>query len=101
MTTPFPRNPIRIARGLYSDLYASLSDLKEGEICFAQDTNTLYVKENGVLTIPNGGIGIENLIDVNVASKTNGSILYYDQSNGEWIGSDVNTIISLTDGGNF
>ena len=49
MTTPSPRNPIRIARGLYADLLASETDLKEGEICFATDQDTLYVKENGVL----------------------------------------------------
>jgi hypothetical protein len=50
MTTPSPRNPIRIARGLYADLLASLADLKEGEICYAQDQNSLYVIEGGALT---------------------------------------------------
>jgi hypothetical protein len=50
MTTPSPRNPIRIARGLYADLLTSLADLKEGEICYAKDQNSLYVIENGVLT---------------------------------------------------
>lgn len=101
MTTPSPRNPIRIARGSYADLLASIDDLKEGEVCFAKDTNTLYVKEAGTLVVPSGGISIENLIDVNASAKVAGSVLYYDGSNNRWTGSNVNTLISLTDGGNF
>jgi hypothetical protein len=49
MTTPSPRNPIRIARGAYADLLASLADIKEGELCAALDEDRLYIKENGVL----------------------------------------------------
>jgi hypothetical protein len=54
MTTPSPRNPVRIARGLHADLLNSLADLKEGEICFAKDEDALYVKENGALTLTTG-----------------------------------------------
>jgi hypothetical protein len=50
MPTPSPRNPVRIARGTYTDLLASNTDLKEGEICYAKDQNSLYLIENGVLT---------------------------------------------------
>jgi len=50
MTTPATRTPIRIARGTYANLNASITDLLEGEICYATDQNIFYVKESGVLT---------------------------------------------------
>lgn len=49
MTTPATRTPVRIARGTYSDLNASLADLQEGEICYATDQNKVYVKEGAAL----------------------------------------------------
>lgn len=70
MTTPSPRNPIRIARGNYADLVASLSDLKEGEICFAQDQDKLYVKENGVLTLVTGGTSASSIIEITGIDQT-------------------------------
>ena len=45
MPTPANRTPIRPARGLKADLQASLADLQEGELVFAEDENTLYVCE--------------------------------------------------------
>ena len=50
MPTPTYRTPVRIARGTYTNLNASINDLLEGEICYATDQNIVYVKENGVLT---------------------------------------------------
>lgn len=50
MPTPNPRTPIRIARGTYSNLNASILDLEEGEICYATDQNKTYVVESGTLT---------------------------------------------------
>lgn len=70
MTTPAPRNPVRIARGLYADLAASLADLKEGEICFAQDQDTLYVKENGVLTLVSGGVSASLVREITGMNQT-------------------------------
>lgn len=49
MTTPATRTPVRIARGTYNDLNASIADLYEGEICYATDQDKLYVKESGSL----------------------------------------------------
>jgi hypothetical protein len=49
MTTPATRTPVRIARGTYSDLNASIADLYEGEICYATDQDKIYVKESGSL----------------------------------------------------
>lgn len=70
MTTPSPRNPVRIARGLYVDLVASLADLKEGEICFAQDQDTLYVKENNVLTLVSGGVNSSTVREITGIDQT-------------------------------
>ena len=51
MPTPATRTPIRIARGTYSNLNASILDLQEGEICYATDENKTYVVEGGALTL--------------------------------------------------
>ena len=45
MPTPSTRTPVRIARGSYSNLNGSVSDLHDGEISYAEDQNTLYIKE--------------------------------------------------------
>jgi hypothetical protein len=50
MTTPTTRTPVRIARGTYANLNASILDLLEGEICYATDQNQTYVVEGGALT---------------------------------------------------
>lgn len=49
MPTPTNRTPIRVARGTYSNLNSSVSDLQEGEICYATDQDKLYVVESGSL----------------------------------------------------
>lgn len=49
MPTPSSRTPVRIARGTYSNLNSSVSDLQEGEICYATDQDKLYVVESGSL----------------------------------------------------
>ena len=59
MPTPTYRVPVRVARGTLSALTAGISDLQEGEICYATDGNALYVVEGGVLTIA----GTSDLVD--------------------------------------
>ena len=49
MPTPTNRTPLRVARGTYSNLNSSLSDIQEGEICYATDQDKLYVKEGSSL----------------------------------------------------
>jgi hypothetical protein len=49
MPTPTNRTPLRVARGTYSNLNSSVSDIQEGEICYATDQDKLYVKEGGSL----------------------------------------------------
>ena len=49
MPTPSTRTPVRVARGTYSNLNSSISDLQEGEICYATDQDKLYVVESSAL----------------------------------------------------
>ena len=49
MPTPATRTPVRLARGTYSNLNSSLSDLQEGEVVYATDQDILYVKEGAAL----------------------------------------------------
>lgn len=53
---------------------------------------------------PTGPAAVANLYemdDVNVSAKVAGSVLYYDASSGLWKGDDINTLVTITDGGNF
>ena len=49
MPTPTNRTPVRVARGTYSNLNSSVSDIQEGEIVYATDQDKLYVKEGSAL----------------------------------------------------
>ena len=49
MPTPTNRTPLRVARGTYSNLNSSVSDIQTGEIVYATDQDKLYVKEGGSL----------------------------------------------------
>jgi hypothetical protein len=44
---------------------------------------------------------LNDLVDVDDTAKQDKSILYYDGNSQIWKGDDINTVISLTDGGNF
>ena len=55
-------------------------------------------------TGPAGAAGVTSLAaldDVNVSGKVNGSVLYYDTATSRWRGDDINTVVTLTDGGNY
>jgi hypothetical protein len=45
--------------------------------------------------------GLGELIDVNTQAKVAGSVLYFDSATSKWRGDDVNTVVTLTDGGAF
>ena len=51
MATPATRTPVRIARGSYSNLNSSLSDLQDGEIVYAEDQDKMYIKEGSSLVV--------------------------------------------------
>lgn len=59
MPTPSDRQPVRIARGSYSNLSGSLTDLYEGELSYADDENLLYIKYNSSLVAPKSDFSLE------------------------------------------
>ncbi len=67
MPTPSSRTPVRIARGTYSNLNSSISDLQEGEICYATDQDKLYVKEGSSLVSTQADVSAKaNTADIGV-----------------------------------
>lgn len=51
-----------------------------------------------------GPAAVSNLYemeDVNVSAKVPNSVLYYDALSGKWKGDDINTVVTITDGGHF
>ena len=88
MPTPSPRNSIRIARGNIADLQASVSDIGEGELCFAIDENRFYSKTSGALVPVGGGtelISIDQMgdVDVTTVAPVSGQTLSWDGAN--WV----------------
>ena len=66
MPTPSSRTPVRVARGTYSNLNSSVTDIQEGEICYATDQNKLYVKEGSSLESTQADVAAK----ANIASPT-------------------------------
>ena len=81
MATPATRTPIKLARGSYSNLYASIDDLQEGEIVYAEDQNQLYVKEGSQL-IDVTGDGGSGSGSTNLSYTTSGAGLSLVSSSG-------------------
>ena len=62
MPTPANRTPLRVARGTYANLNASVADLQEGEVCYATDEDKLYVKEGSALVSTQAVIPADNAV---------------------------------------
>ena len=82
MATPATRTPIKLARGSYSNLYASLDDLQEGEIVYAEDQNQLYVKEGSQLIDVTGDGGGGGGGSTNLSYSASGIGLELQSSSG-------------------
>jgi len=100
MPVPSYRVPVKIARGTYANLLASLASLEEGEIVYANDENALYVVEGGVLTKSSANLGISSIgdlgdVDTSTTAPTDGQALLWDNTNSEWIPGDV--VVSAPD----
>lgn len=50
---------------------------------------------------PGPTVELGALTNVDTTSAISGSVLYFDSASGEWKGNDINTVTTLTDGGNF
>lgn len=50
-------------------------------------------------TAPVGTLG--EIPDVDTSAAVANSVLYYDAASATWKGDDINTIITITDGGGF
>lgn len=46
-------------------------------------------------------IKLSDLTDVETSGKTEGSVLYFDSGAAKFLADDVNTLFTLSDGGNF
>jgi hypothetical protein len=98
------RQRIRFRRDTSTNWAAANPVLLAGEAGY--ETNT------GVFKIGNGathwnalpaasGNRLQDLTDVMATNKTNGSVLIYDAASAKFVADEVNTKITLTDGGNF
>lgn len=101
MPVPSYRVPVKIARGTYANLSASLASLEEGEIVYANDQNALYVVEGGVLTVASADLGtssIDSLSDVDTTTTppSDGQALVWDNANAEWVPGGVSGEIEWT-----
>ena len=91
MTTPANRVPVRIARGSKANLDIAIAagDLKEGEICYAEDENGIYVVEGGTLTQAGADLASTSIdaltdVDTTTAAPTDGQALVWDNAAGQW-----------------
>ena len=62
MPAPSNRIPVRPARGERAIFETSIDSIQEGEILYARDEDSLYIKENGVLVNVAQGTGIGDQI---------------------------------------
>lgn len=44
---------------------------------------------------------LNDIGDVNTTAAVDKSVLYYDEATGLWLGNDINTVTTITDGGNW
>ena len=94
MPTPTPRNPIRPARGNFSDLQANILNLFDGELCYAVDQDRLYANENGTLVpVGTGAQSGSDALATFIQNPQVGESLNYNGA--EWVNGGIQ------DGGNF
>lgn len=91
MATPANRVPVRIARGTKANLDTAMTagDLKEGEVCYATDENTLYVVEGGALTQAGTDLATTSIdalsdVDTTTVAPTDGQVLVWSAADSEF-----------------
>lgn len=81
MALPTNRVKLRIVRGSYANIAASVASLVDGELCYAKDRNQLYMYEDGTLT------ALDYLTDTAVSTLINGGTgltATYDGNTQQW-----------------
>ncbi len=94
--SPNDRSSIKPLRGTFAALSANVADIGEFEICYATDTQQIYMKQFGALVAVGANLGtstLTNLSDVNISVVNDGEALIYNS--GEWRNG------GMQDGGNF
>lgn len=94
MPVPSYRVPVKVARGTYSNLSSNVGSLEEGEICYANDENAIYVIEGGALTkatadLSTSSIGDLSDVDTTTVAPTDGQLLKWNNVNSEWEPGDI------------
>lgn len=101
--------PVRIQnrRGTASEWTSADPTLATGEIGVETDTGKFKMGDGSTAWSSLGyfrvsaELSLNDLSDVTTADKTNGSVLYYDSDSSSFKADDVNTKLTLADGGNF
>lgn len=94
--TPDQRSTIRPLRGTFAALNANVVDIGEYEICYAIDTQQIYMKQGGSLVAVGANLGASTLTslgDVEINTPQAGESLTFND--GYWKNGGIQ------DGGNF
>jgi len=82
----------------------------EGDMWFDTDDFILYVRSGGSWISSTGSTTLESLNDVNISSPSDGEVLQYDGTAGEWVaatfsslpgGGDTGQVLSKVDGTDY
>lgn len=76
--------------------------LSDSQVVVVSDQSSATVNATeSFVTVTQGYTRLEDMKDVDVSARTDGSVLVYDQSLGKFVADSINTISNVTDGGNF
>jgi len=98
---------IQNRRGTASEWTDANPILAVGEIGFETDTGKFKIGDGStewddlVYSSTRSAFSLGDLNDVTTTDKADGSVLYYDSSTSTFKADDVNTKLTLADGGNF
>jgi len=98
---------IQNRRGTASEWTNANPTLAGGEIGFETDTGKFKIGDGStewddlVYSSTRSAFSLGDLNDVVTTDKTDGSVLYYDSSTSTFKADDINTKLTLADGGNF
>ena len=100
------RQRIQLRRDTSANWTAANPVLASGEAGFEIDSRQLKIGDGSSqwTTLPyvsGGGGYLRQLFDVDATKRTDGSVLVYDATAAKFVADDVNTKITLTDGGNW